>query len=73
MLLTIQQMKLFLLTSFGDSNDFFSSLDLLRAFHGLTQGNKGSPALWLVVSMYLVLMLHRLSHIAHIRSAMSRA
>lgn len=63
--------KFFLCTSFGDSDEFFSSLDLLRTFQGSIQGNKGAPALWLVVSVFLVLMLHRLGHIARICAAMS--
>jgi hypothetical protein len=73
MLLPIQRMKYFLRTAFGDSEDFFSSLALDLAFQGSCQGNKGSPAFWLAVSAFLVLMLHRLGHVARIRSAMSGA
>jgi len=64
-------MKFFLRTAFGDSDTFFSSHDLLLAFQGSCQGNKGAPAFWLVVSIFLVLMLHRLGHRAQIRLAMS--
>jgi hypothetical protein len=71
MLLTIQRMKYFLRTAFGDSDDFFSSLDDILTYQGSCQGNKGSPAFWLAVSVFLVLMLHRLGHFAQIRSAMS--
>jgi hypothetical protein len=64
MLLTIQRMKFYLCTAYGgDSNNFFSSLDLLLAFQGSVQGNKGAPALWLIVSVFLVLFLHRLEHV----------
>jgi hypothetical protein len=58
MLLTIQRMKFYLRTAYGDSDNFFSSLDLLLAFQGSVQGNKGAPALWLIVSVFLVLLLH---------------
>jgi hypothetical protein len=73
MLLPIQRMKYFLRTAFGDSNTFFSSLALELAFQGSYQGNKGSPAFWLAVSAFLVMMLHRLGHIARITSAMSQS
>jgi hypothetical protein len=71
MLLLIQRMKYFLCTAFGNSETFFSSLALERAFQGSCQGNKGSPAFWLAVRAFLVLMLHRLGHVARIQSAMS--
>jgi hypothetical protein len=71
MLLTIQRMKYYLRTAFGDSDDFFSSLDDILAYQGSCQGNKGSPAFWLAVSIFLVLMLHRLGHFAQIHLAMS--
>jgi hypothetical protein len=71
MLLPIQRMKYFLRTAFGDSATYFCSLALELAFQGSCQGNKGSPAFWLAVSAFLVLMLHRLGHVARIRSAMS--
>jgi hypothetical protein len=38
----------------------------------VVQSNKGLPAFWLAVSAFLVLMLHRLGHVARIVSAMSR-
>jgi hypothetical protein len=72
MLRTIQHMKYFLRTAFGDSDQFFSSLDLALAFQGSCQGNKGSPAFWLAVSAFLVLMLHHLGYVARIFSAMSQ-
>jgi hypothetical protein len=64
MLLTIQRMKFHLQTAFGDSDTFFSSIDDILAFQGSCQGNKGSPAFWLVVSVFLILMLHRLGHVS---------
>lgn len=71
MLFTIQWMKFFLHTAFGDSDTFFSSIDDILAFHGSCQGNKGAPAFWLVVSVFQVLMLHWLGHLTQICSAIS--
>ena len=59
-------MKFYLCTAYGDSDSFFSSLDLLLAFQGSVQGNKGAPALWLIISVFLVLLLHCLRHVAQI-------
>ena len=73
MLLTIQRMRFYLRTAFGDSDAFFSSLNDLLPYMGACQGNKGAPAFWLVVSITLVLMLHRLGHVAQLRAAMSLA
>ena len=64
-------MKFFLRTSFGNSDEFFSSLDLLHALQGSVQGNKGTPAPWFMVGMFLILMLHHLGHIARVWSAVS--
>jgi hypothetical protein len=66
-------MKFYLRTAFGDSDHFFSSLDTVLAFQGSCQGNKGSPAFWLAVSAFLVLLLHWLGHVARIVSALSRS
>jgi len=73
MLLSIQHMKYYLRTAFGDSDNFFSSIAELVHYQGGCQGNKGAPAMWLVVSIFLVLMLHWLGHVARIRAAMSLA
>lgn len=73
MLLPIQHMKYFLRIAFGDSATFFSSLALDLAFQGSCQGNKGSPAVWLAVSAFLVLILYCLGHVAQIWSALSGA
>jgi hypothetical protein len=73
MLRPIQRMKYYLRTAFGDLDTFFSNLDTVLAFQGSCQGNKGSPAFWLAVSAFLVLLLHRLGHEARIVLAMSRS
>jgi hypothetical protein len=70
MILPIQYIKYFLRTAFGDSDTFFSSLAFELAFQVSCQGNKGSPVYRLAVSAFLVLMLHRLGHVARIWSAM---
>jgi hypothetical protein len=59
--------------AFGDLEAVFSTLDNDLAFQGSCQGNKGSPDCWLAVSIFLVFMLHRLGHVAHIILAMLRS
>ena len=70
MLLTIQGMKFYLRTAFGDSSTFFGGPSALP-FQGGCQGNKGAPALWLVVSVCLVRLMHKLGLIAQLRAAMT--
>jgi hypothetical protein len=70
MLITIQQMKFFLRTAFGDSESFYSSGNGIP-FQGICQGNGAGPAVWLAVSVVLVLMLHAQGHVSTIRSAFS--
>jgi hypothetical protein len=70
MLRPIQQMKYFLRTVFGDSTTFFEGVRALP-FQAGCQGNKGAPAMWLVVSSRLVRLMHTLGLVTRIRSAMS--
>ena len=51
----IQDVEMFLRTGYGDSSTSF--LDALRKFQGLLQGNGAAPAIWLLVSMFLILLL----------------
>ena len=53
MLRTIQDMKLFLRTSFGDSRDCAGSLIDVKT-QGLCQGNRAAPAGWAVVSIVIL-------------------
>jgi hypothetical protein len=52
MLLPIQHMKYFLRTAFDNSTTHFGGFRILP-FQGGCQGNKGAPAMWLVVSTRL--------------------
>ena len=53
MLRSIQLMKFFLRTGWGESSSFIGG-DILRILHGLCQGNGAAPASWLIVSSILV-------------------
>ncbi len=53
MLTTIQNMKFFLRTAFGDSKDFAGSVMEIKT-QGLCQGNGAAPAGWAVVSIALL-------------------
>jgi hypothetical protein len=70
MLLTIQGMKFFLRTAFGDSTTYFGGSSTVP-FQGGCQGNKGTPALWLVVSVALIRMMHTLGLVTRLRAAMT--
>ena len=64
MLTTIQEMKIFLQTGFGDSTDFASST-LSNKTQGLCQGNSASPAGWAVVSICIIIVHKKKGHGAH--------
>jgi hypothetical protein len=64
MLTTIQEMKFFLRTGFGDSTDFASST-LSKKTQGLCQGNGASPAGWAVVSICIISTHKKKGHGAH--------
>ena len=70
MLFMIQGMKFYLHTAFGDSTSYFSSCHTLP-LQGGCQGNKASPALWLVISICLVNLMHRLALVSQIKAAMT--
>ncbi len=56
MLETIQEMKFFLWTAYGDSKDFAGSMVEIR-MQGLGQGNGASLAGWCVISI-MILQAH---------------
>jgi hypothetical protein len=64
-MLFIQGMRFFLHTAFGDSSDFYGSRQTVP-LQGGCQGNKGTPALWLVISLVLIKMMHKLSLLSQI-------
>ena len=64
MLTTIQEMKFFLRTGFGDSTDFASSQFEIKT-QGLCQGNGAAPAGWAVVSICLINAHKKKGHGGH--------
>ena len=64
MLTTIQEMKFFLRTGFGDSTDFASSRVEIKT-QGLCQGNGAAPAGWAVVSICLINAHKKRGHGGH--------
>jgi uncharacterized protein (UPF0332 family) len=64
MLTTIQEIKFFLCTGFGDSTEFATSLLEIKT-QGLCQGNGASPAGWAVVSICIILAHKKKGHGAH--------
>jgi hypothetical protein len=68
--LTIQMMKFFLRTAFGNSETFYSSTGPVP-FQGICQGNGGGPTLFLCIIIVLVKMLHNNGHVAVFVSAIT--
>ena len=66
----IQGMKYFLRTTFGDSERSYGGRQEVP-FQGSCQGNGASPAMWLMISMYLVLLAREEKHITSFSSAFS--
>ena len=66
----IQSMTYYIRTTFGDSDTHYGGPQLVP-FQGTCQGNGASPAIWLVVSMYLVLLMKDDGHKSTILSAYS--
>ena len=64
MLETIQDMKFFLQTAFGDSKDFAGS-SIEVTFQGLCQGNGAAPAGWEVISITILNAHKRTGHGGH--------
>lgn len=69
MLHTIQHMKFFLRTAFGDSSSFYGGGT--TRFQGICQGNGAGPAVWLAISTCLVLGLYKKCIPQILRSALS--
>lgn len=65
MLGTIQGMKFYLRTGYGDSTRFYGGGQHL--FQGICQGNRAGPAVWLAISTVLVLLLREKSCRSSIR------
>ena len=72
MLLTIQLMKFFLRTAYGDSSRSFGGDTNLLPFQGSLQGNGGGPAFWWAMSCVLVTLLHHRGHTSSICSALAQ-
>jgi hypothetical protein len=72
MLSTIQDMKFFLCTGFGDSNVYASSTDG-KKMQGLCQGNGAAPVGWTVTSMAMINAHKRKGHGVHLTSPITKA
>jgi hypothetical protein len=68
---TIQKMKFYLQTNFGDSTKIYGGNSIGLPFQGGCQGNGAALALWLAVSVILVKMLHQHRHAMEWTNAIS--
>ena len=67
----IQSMKMFLRTSHGISTTYYSDT-IGQPFQGVVQGSGAAPALWLIISIFLVRYLHSKKVTTEIISPISR-
>ena len=67
---TIQAMTFYLRTTFGDSSMSYGGLQPIP-FQGSCQGNGASPAMWLIISLYLVLLMKEQGHVSKVKSPLS--
>ena len=70
MLFMIQGMQFYLCTAFGHSTSYFGGHHALP-LQGGYQGNKASPALWLIISICLVNLMHQLVLLSQIKAEMT--
>ena len=71
MLRSIQLMKFVLRTGWGESNSFIGG-DIHRILYGLCQGNGAAPALWLLVSSFLVKAYKSMGFSARMQAPITR-
>ena len=71
MLQSIQLMKFFLRTGWGESTDCFGG-DALRILHGLCQGNGAAPAAWLALSSVLIVAYKSLGYGSKVMSPITK-
>ncbi len=67
---TIQDMKFFLRTGFGDSKDFDSATGAIKT-QGMCQGNGAAPAGWTVDSIAMIAVHKQKGHGVHLRCPIS--
>ena len=68
MFLALQGMNFYLRTAFGDSTRSYGCTSN-KPYQGLVQGNGAAPALWLLVSSYILLYLKSKGHGLNVKSA----
>ena len=66
----IQSMTYFICTTFGDSEGSYGGQQDIP-FQGSYQGNGASPAIWLLISVYLALIMKDEGHVSEFKSPMT--
>jgi len=56
---TIQLMKFYLCTAYGDSATFYGGGLSQHPFQGVCQENEAGPAIWLALSLCMIHMIHQ--------------
>jgi hypothetical protein len=71
MLKAIQNMKLYLRTRYGDSDRYYCSKDIRQPYQGAVQGNGAAPALWLLISSFILKYMDNGGYFLNIKSALT--
>ena len=71
MLKAIQNMKLYLRTGYGDSDRYYCSKDIRQPYQGAVQGNGAAPALWLLISSFILKYMDSGGYFLNIKSALT--
>lgn len=67
----IQKTKFHLRTSFGDSDTTYQSEDDSHPYQGYCQGNGAAPALWLLISAFIILYMKSAGRIMKLLSVLT--
>ncbi len=67
----IQQMKYFVRTGYGESTSFYGG-KRITPYQGTCQGNGASPTYWLIITMIMVLLMHKKGHALELKFPLTK-
>ena len=59
-------MRYFVRTGYGESESFYGG-KRITPYQGTCQGNGASPTYWLIITMIMVLMMHKKGHVLELK------
>ena len=67
----IQQMKYFVRTGYGESTSYYGGRRT-TPYQGTCQGNGASPTYWLIITMIMVLLMHKKGHALELKFPLTK-